>query len=300
MVDRAISFFLLSILIAAASSGCKTDDDQQEGRATAQAIPMDTRLRGLLSLMERSAIDNDPKLEAQFSIEFMSLTSAADRSPADFVKSLIEFEATQRNEKASTLALVLLGKSDISPGAILDAVAAHLEAPDPRVQKIVRRLLDIVDGNCADNPDFSYYLGRIVARRHDKVELEVALTEHMFTLSPSQALRTNVRASIDDGEQRKPFLWAGHVVDDMLWKVRNGFIKTQFGRVKAEDIPPDVPPQLELMAARPEWWARLWVAAVMAQHKELATPELITKLRRDDNELVRKFIEQVQPTPPTP
>jgi hypothetical protein len=100
-------------------------------------------------------------------------------------------------------------------------------------------------------------------------------------------------ATLHDGEQRKPFLWAGHVVDDMLWKRQNGFIPPK-------EIPAEVPPQLDLMAARPEWWARLYVAAIMAQHKELATPELITKLRRDENELVRKFIEQVQPTPPPP
>ena len=145
-----------------------------------------------------------------------------------------------------------------------------------------------------------YYYGRINAKRGNGTILEPALSERMFTLSASEALRTYVRASIDDGEQRKPFLWAGHVVDDMLWKVQNGFIKQQFGRVNAEDIPADVPLQLDLMAARPEWWARLWVAAVMAQHKELATPELITKLRRDENELVRKFIEQVEPTLPPP
>lgn len=51
---------------------------------------------------------------------------------------------------------------------------------------------------------------------------------------------------------------------------------------------PDAERQLEKLANHSEWWARLYVAAIMRRHWELRDPDVLDKLKNDSHELVRK------------
>ena len=220
----------------------------------------------------------------------------AVKNRIELIRQLLWFHA-RANEISDGMVLPLvLHYTQLQEGDMVHAIAPLLDTSDKSLRRSVFEVAKIVENASPDRgPNFGHYRSYIDATVHFSQEIEPALAGHMFERSPGDALRAFVIATIKDGENRKPFLWAGHVVDDMLWKVNNGFIKTQFGRVKPEDIPAEVPPQLDLMAARPEWWARLYVAAIVEQHPELATPALVEKLRAADNDLVRKFADRIKP-----
>ena len=77
----------------------------------------------------------------------------------------------------------------------------------------------------------------------------------------------------------RTILWAEHVVADTLWKLQHGFDKP-------DDLTNAVA-QLKILAARRQWWARLYVAEIMRQHHELEDASVMNKLRDDPDEHVR-------------
>ncbi|MBX9788800.1 MAG: hypothetical protein K2Y37_07775 [Pirellulales bacterium] len=294
--SRIIVFAFVMLMTSASRSG-----EPPEGQAAMPIVP-DPIVQARLTELGKAVHDaNDSeRSKERFLRAIVALHPVARKDRTELVRQLLWFH-THATDIADGAVLPMVIAYVLQKGDLVHAIAPLLDTPDKPLRRSVLEVADLIENaSPGRGPDFGHYRDVIGASHHFSQEIEPGLAGHMFERSPGDALRAFVIGTIEDGEQRKPFLWAGHVVDDMLWKVQNGFIKQQSGSVKPEDIPADVPPQLELMAARPEWWARLYVAAIMAQHKELATPELITKLRRDDNELVRKFIEQVQPTPPTP
>ena len=70
----------------------------------------------------------------------------------------------------------------------------------------------------------------------------------------------------DEPMSLRAFFWGRHVVEDALWKEDKGFDKA------AADARPAAIEQLDLLSKRKEWWARLYVAEIIRQHKELARP----------------------------
>jgi hypothetical protein len=70
----------------------------------------------------------------------------------------------------------------------------------------------------------------------------------------------------------------------LLWKRRYGFVDSK--AVDAGAIQ-----ELDNLSRSGHWWARLYVAQIIAQHHEFTKPELVTRLAADENVLVRELAQ---------
>jgi len=116
----------------------------------------------------------------------------------------------------------------------------------------------------------------------------------MFDADPGTALTTLLPAyQLRDIEEIKQILWAEHVVSDLLWKRRYGF-------VARDAIEPAATEQLEKMSHHARWWVRLFVARIASDDTELASPATIDRLKGDSFSLVKETLHRkrtaTQPT----
>lgn len=211
-----------------------------------------------------------------------SLVLASQRDALGFTRELIDFEVAAEkahNEKAGMIAALVRHISTASNQEIVQALQPYFEKSDAATQAVVSEFLFHVE-RASGTPDFSYY------PLSDDSASGLAIVEHMFRRSPGQALQTFAMAVFQD-ERRKPLLWARHIVDDALWKRQYGF-----DPAKGPDAA--VTEQLEKMAGRDEYWARLYAAEVIRQHPEFGTNELATRLKMDPHPLVHKAADAIR------
>lgn len=81
---------------------------------------------------------------------------------------------------------------------------------------------------------------------------------------------------------RREIRLAEHMVSNAIWLKENDFTE----RFQAEL--PEAMAELEKLAKRDEWWARLYVAHIMRQHIFLRQADVWARLEKDDEELVRQ------------
>lgn len=113
------------------------------------------------------------------------------------------------------------------------------------------------------------------------------LMARMYRGNPGGALLSMVRGQCIgrlEGEKdtlRRQLLLAEHVVSDTLWKHEHGFLDKQ-------KVEPEAAAQIEKAAGDKQWWVRLYAAEIMSQHPAFRKPELLQKLAKDENALVRE------------
>ncbi|HVT30720.1 MAG TPA: hypothetical protein VHE81_22115, partial [Lacipirellulaceae bacterium] len=74
---------------------------------------------------------------------------------------------------------------------------------------------------------------------------------------------------------------AEHIVSNAIWLDKNAF------RDRFQAAVPEANAQLAKLAKHKEWWARLYVAYIMRKYPELRQDDVIERLSKDTNELVR-------------
>ncbi|MEX0676598.1 MAG: hypothetical protein WD063_05955 [Pirellulales bacterium] len=286
---KLIGQLALAVVALGAGSGCGGDTGERNQPArnppNANAIPVRAELDRLLELTTRAGESDEQRATELFYQGLARLMVASERDEVGFVRELIDFEVAAvaaRNEKAAALAILAQHISSASKSQTLQAVLPYLTKSDDATQQVVNRLLGrIEDASGGRPPDFRHYPLR------DDSESGLALIEHMFRRSPDDALQSFVLAVYQD-ERRKPLLWARHVVDDALWKRQNGF-------VPAKEPDAVVTRELEKMAGRDEWWARLYAAEIIRQHPEFGKDELVKRLADDPHPLVQKTAKTIRP-----
>jgi hypothetical protein len=88
-------------------------------------------------------------------------------------------------------------------------------------------------------------------------------------------------------EQSEIFL-AEHIISDAIWLKENGFPE-QF-----QEASPEAATELAKLANHKEWWARLYVAYVMHQHRELRQGAIVKQLAEDESAIVSKVAKCIQ------
>lgn len=115
------------------------------------------------------------------------------------------------------------------------------------------------------------------------------LVRYMYETDPGMALLAVMRAhQVREPAQIKRILWAEHLVSEVLWKQKFGFLKPS--EVDAAAVE-----QLTSLSTHEAWWARLYVAEVMRQQPAFRGAELLTVLAGDSNEAVRESAAQALP-----
>ena len=73
----------------------------------------------------------------------------------------------------------------------------------------------------------------------------------------------------------REILLSEHIISNAIWLKQHGFDE------RFEKALPEAREQLLQLAAREQWWVRLYVVKMMRQHQELREPEVLDKLSRD-------------------
>ena len=236
--------------------------------------------------------ENAESLE-KYKLAIGSLIVASQQDPVLFTQQLVEFARVANaanDERRRAVVMRVMQLSAASKGEVFKAVLPYLQSDDKELRSIAAKLLENIE-NCTPGcpPDFSYYRDEIQRRLTAGGIDADGLFDRVFRRSPGDALQLITFIEFRD-DRRKPLLWARHVVDQAVWKRQYGFVP-----LKEQDT--EVTKQLQAMAEREEWWARLYAAEVIRQHPEFGNTELNKRLADDKNELVAKSASEIGKRP---
>jgi hypothetical protein len=170
---------------------------------------------------------------------------------------------------------------------IVAALAPHLDNQSDAIRSNVTNLLrGLEDQSATRPPDFSTYRAIIEADTRAAREPQTSLVRFMYDSDPGVALQTVVRAcQLRDPDEIKSILWAEHVVADLLWKRRYGFVERDF-------VDNATQAEIAQLSNHPRWWVRLYAASMVAAHPELGTPDVAKRLEADTDIRVRTVLAQ--------
>lgn len=200
-----------------------------------------------------------------------------------FVEQLLHYHAQNQGDPATSgLVGRALESSRLSKVQIVRAVVTHLENVDPIVVSLTRDWLrGYEDHSVTRPPDFSIYRDLIEEAVRAGRDAPTALVRHMYQSDPGTAFLTMIRGmQLRDPGEIKPLLWGEHVVAELLWKRRYGFVESRA-------VDPAVTAELEKLSRHSEWWVRLYVVECLNRHPELAAHGMRDRLTTDRDERVR-------------
>ncbi|MCG8405901.1 MAG: hypothetical protein MI923_11965 [Phycisphaerales bacterium] len=202
------------------------------------------------------------------------------------IGQLLWYYATSDEKvKASSVVGRVLDHHDVPKQTSVFALIPHLDDRDASVREMTRSLLQGYEERSASRPpDFSAYRSFIEAKIRTGGEPSDSLVRHMYESDPGTALLAIMRGyQLRDPDEMKLILWAEHVVADLFWKRRHGFLGPKA-------VEPAVIRQLRLLAQHERWWVRMYVAEILRRHPELARPQVLESLQDDAHPLVRETI----------
>ncbi len=235
--------------------------------------------------------------EATFRAGLEAWLDAAKDDKSAHLLQLVWYAAHHRDD-ARTKGFVgtLLARLDLSPAIAAGAIAPHLDDRDPAVRDVVGRLLKgYEDRSPTRPPDFSAYRAVVEAEVRAGREPRPSLVRFMYASDAGAALLAMIRAhQLRDPEEIKPILWAEHVVSELMWLRRYGFIER-------DAVDPAALQEIRNLARHERWWVRLYVAQMIGQHPELGDMGMVKTLLSDSHEVVRKTMMSFQAfTKPAP
>jgi len=223
---------------------------------------------------------------------------AADR--LGLIRQLVYYSSRAENTENAMVAGAVIRRLEISDDDLVRALVPVLKATEAGAtaherdeaaafDRSVRNILGGVERRAPGRrPDFSAYREIIDEALRAKREPPAGLVQYLYEASPGEALLTMMRAyQLRDPRELKEILWVDHVVSDVLWKQEYGFLKT-------DQVEPAAVRELATLAARPDWWARLYVAEIMRQHPEFLQGGTVASLAGDANPLVRAAAEEAR------
>jgi hypothetical protein len=213
------------------------------------------------------------------------LRAADDASHQRLIRQLVYYSSHADNTKDAMAAGAIIRRLDIPDSVVIKALVPLLGTTDADLRQSVRNILGGFEGRGAGRrPDFSAYRAAIADRVREGKEPAEELIRYMYESDPGEALLTLMRAyQLRRPAELKELLWAEHVVSDVLWKQRNGFLKR-------DEIEPAAAQELASLAGHEAWWVRLYVAEIMHQHPAFRQPGLVETLQGDAHHLVREAV----------
>jgi len=211
------------------------------------------------------------------------LRALDDVAHQQLVWQVVYYSSHAHDTPAAMVAGAIIRELNIPNHAVIEALVPLLGTADPDLGRSVRSILGGFEGRSAGRrPDFSAYRAIIAEHIRSGQEPPNDLISYIYGSDPGEALLTLMRAyQLRQPADLQPLLWAEHVVADVLWKQRHGFLNPA-------EIEPAAARELASLARHPAWWARLYVAEVMRQHPAFRQPGLLEQLQRDLHRLVRE------------
>jgi hypothetical protein len=265
----ALSRMVLPLVLVIGPNGAHGDD-----QASVSAIPA---FQAAISDVVSAATE---QLQSDALDRLRALDDAAHQQ---LVCQLIYYASHAQSPEAASAVGAITRRLNIPDSAIVQAVVPLLATTDPELGHSVRDILGGMEGRAAGRrPDFSAYREIIAGAVRQGAEPADALTRYMYESDPGEALLAFMRAyQLRQPEALKTLLWAEHVVSDVLWKQRNGFLSP-------DESEPAANAELVRLTRHEAWWVRLYVAETMRQHPAFRDPAVLAVLKRDMHPLVRQ------------
>ncbi len=170
---------------------------------------------------------------------------------------------------------------------IVETLVPHLSNKDAAIRGVVKELLaGYEDRSATRPPDYSAYRALIEADVQAGREPRTSLVQFMYASDPGTALQTMVRATqLRAPEEIKPILWSEHVVSELFWKRRYGF-------VERSAVDAAVVREIETLSRHARWWVRLYAAEIVKAHPELGEADVVKRLKDDADQRVRFVFER--------
>jgi hypothetical protein len=256
------------------------------GRETAVIEPH-AQTQRLLTEYFRSSRKSDP---AEHWRRFDELDRLAREDYARFVQQGIL--AHVKHDLGGDLGVyVLFEQVGTTEGAYMVALSTLLYSDDARLRReawdLFPRTLEArsLRGRCANGqPDVSDFR-TYVTGPYQKPEIATPLKRAIFEKMPSAAFLMYVTS--EGRDEGIAYLRKERVIDDALFEKRIGGLPG--GKVDEKTAA-----TLRELGQDEHWWARMFAAETMVQHKEFRDAELIAKLLNDENELVRESVASIE------
>lgn len=201
------------------------------------------------------------------------------------IPQLIYHSIRSKSTREGMVVPFIIDQLGIRDQHLVAALIPYLGTRDPQVERAVRNwLAGTEDRSYPRGPDYSQYRAFIAFKVQNGEEPPRGLVQYMYRAEPGLAMLTFMRAyGLAGRKEAKPILWAEHLVADVLWKWKHGFLKRGV-------VEPEAVEALWDLSDHPRWWARLYVAEIMRQHPPFRTDELIAVLLADPDESVRSVV----------
>lgn len=297
------NYTVMAFCLAALLNGCALPSHRAPERVIAGIIPdpnVQSRLKVVCS--ERSW----PEIVRQSAgvVELLGKPPGGDPTgERKLILQLIYFVARERpDETTKTVVPWLLDQLRISSGTLAQNLRPYLHSQDDQVRHAAELLalrrasqLNVLDTSL---PDFetNFLLppeGVAPLAGNPLADPPTDLTRHLFMLHPDAALREMISVYLSaesDPAARTRLLRSEAAITQHTGLLARGIVRID------DAIEPAVTDALRDCANSEIWWVRLYVAAVMHQHHELANAEHIKALLYDSHPMVRELASEIGAT----
>jgi len=304
-----------SLFFVAAVAICVSCVAQEVGpkKIQAQSEPaIQKRIGKVYDALNQSSRDHRYNIEVLHKIAELR-DSVADKG--EIVKQMAIFASgPTSDEHRPLLVLMILDLLDPSPKVVIPALAPYLNAENKKLRSFARDWFQAHDNGGTDETklkpvNFEDYADYVRKGRQGG-NLPTAFVQYIYERSPNRAflifVRTDrqsnavkgleaIRKKMEQqganlnklpraraGVEKNELLLAEHKISNAIW------IKKYYFDDRFPEATQLAKHELDKLAERDEWWARLYVAEIMRRNRELRLPDVLDRLSRDSNALVSK------------
>lgn len=254
----AICPLLASIVFAAGPEG-KTHEMQ--GNLLQPDPAVQAFIQGLLSTNEQEMFSGT---EEQVGKNVEHLQEMVGGDQKKLVEQLLCFRVKAQGMREALLPMVIMKQLGVSDDTLVQGALPYLESSDAHVVKEAAEWLHGTDKDqVTKEHDFRRYKAVL---EKTKPSVPSGLIWYMYDRDPQAAVLTVAQVYGQDVPE-----------SEVVAKSKSGAKES-----------------VDYFAARSEWWAHLYVAAMMEKNPSLRTPELVEKLEQDTDPLVREKVSKLK------
>ena len=251
---------------------------------TGKKLRVDQTIQAKLDRMMGGIRRNDTEEQADKKLRDAVQDLRAAHSDADLLVQIILHQSAVKDEHVMIMDDLLLFKlvEKLNSYKIMEIIVPLLNNKNKKVR---RKIYGLMDGCCEGRPTIDF--NRIFSMmRAEGGAIPDALVEYMYDRSPGEAMLGYMRYYKIDrfSPERRNLLLAEREISNTLWK-------HQFGLLEPHKAEPSAIAELDKLSRNKHWWARFYVAQIMRQHRGFRRPEIIERLKKDDNQLVREAMQ---------
>jgi hypothetical protein len=274
---------LVVLLFELSSTGVYAQEDSRCG------IQPDEKTQRLLTDVFRPPPDADEK-ELQRKMEQLIQLTRSDMP--GLLRQVVLYETVQKERGQPfgyglSYTLFDVSRANIAPEGYPDAISVFLYCADAGVRKEAWKLFA---RGLKRYPDLSHLRDHVTGGYQQQAFAE-PLKRAIFEAAPTAAFffySGEWRAREVERDEIIHYRRKWRTVDNAL------FEKKTLGGLSGGKVNEETATALRELAESKHWWSRLFVAEMMVQNKEFRDPDVIERLKKDDNELVRHSVASLE------